>query len=71
MQQRQGQEELHRHPGLPAEHGERLLADGLPGEFPGDRHDHQGSGERKGEAAGGDLLGSRGGENESSASELN
>lgn len=48
MQQCQGEEELHRHAGLPAEHHQRLLADGVPGELPGHRDDHQGGGEREG-----------------------
>lgn len=48
VQQHQGEEELHRHAGLPAEHHQRLLADGVPGELPGHRDDHQGGGEREG-----------------------
>lgn len=48
MQQFKAQKELHRHTRLPAEHGERLLADGISGELPSDRHDNEGGGERKG-----------------------
>lgn len=49
VQQHQGEEELHRHPGLPAEHHQRLLEDGVPGELPGHRHDDQRGGEGEGE----------------------
>lgn len=49
VQQRQGEEELHCHAGLPAEHHQRLLAHGVPGELKGDRDDHQRGGEREGE----------------------
>lgn len=48
VQQRQGEEELHCHAGLPAEHHQRLLAHGVPGELQSDRDDHQRGGERKG-----------------------
>lgn len=48
VQQRQGEEELHCHAGLPAEHHQRLLAHGVPGELQGDRDDHQRGGEREG-----------------------
>lgn len=49
MQQHQGEEELHRHSGLSAEHHQRLLEDGVSGELPGHRHDHQRGGEGEGE----------------------
>lgn len=48
VQQRQGEEELHRHTGLPAEHHQRLLAHGVPGKLQGDCDDHQRGGEREG-----------------------
>lgn len=49
VQQRQGEEKLHRHAGLPAEHHQRLLAHGVSGELQGDCDDHQRGGKREGE----------------------
>lgn len=49
VQQHQGEEELHRYPGLSAEHHQRLLEDGLSGELPGHRHDNQRGGAWQGE----------------------
>lgn len=46
---RRGEQSLHRHPGMPPEHGGRLLEDGVPGERTRHRHDHKGDGARKGE----------------------
>lgn len=46
---RRRRQSLHRHPGLPAEHGGDLLEDALPGEHARHRHDHQGGGAKPGE----------------------
>lgn len=50
VQQHQAEEVVHRNAGLPAEHHQRLLEDGVPGEFTSHRHDHQGGGKGEGEA---------------------
>lgn len=46
-------ESLHRHSGLPGDHGQRLLADDMAGEDAGDRHDDTSRGERAGESLNG------------------